>query len=168
VKVWLSSIAAGMALAFASGLALPLVRVPSESMEPSLQPGRLVLLEVAKPWLHRQWPAILAPGLDQIVVFRLPPERGLFIKRVVGLPGDRVRIVGGTFYRNGRAVTENFVKYRGSQSYNWPSSKSTRSITVPAGMVFVLGDNRPGSVDSRVFGSVPEANIIAYAVMELP
>ena len=75
-----------------------------------------------------------------------------YIKRVVGLPGDIVEVVGGELYVNGEVLIEPFESRPPDYSHYGP-------ITVPPGEVFVLGDNRSNSQDSHVIGTVPIRNI---------
>ncbi len=82
-----------------------------------------------------------------IVVMRNPKNTSVdYVKRVVGLPGDRVRLNGGTLFINGQAVSESFGPIH--------DEATTTERVVPEGYFFVLGDNRPISCDSREFGLV--------------
>src|ERR1035437_4777303 len=93
------------------------------------------------------------------VVFRSPPDpEKSYIKRVIGLPGDRVRIEGGQVYVNGRALVEDYVLT------DYPDYSSMDEKVVPPGRYFVLGDHRTSSSDSRAWGSVPRENIYGKAV----
>lgn len=84
----------------------------------------------------------------------------VFIKRVVGLPGDRIAMVAGQVLRNGQKETEPYtVQCAGAPSCEFPSA-----VTIPAGNYFVLGDNRPDSDDSRFWGPVPQADILGVVV----
>jgi signal peptidase I len=98
------------------------------------------------------------------VVFRYPPEPSKsYIKRVIGIPGDRIRIDAGQVYVNGRALAEDYVMDRGAGS--WPSPpEAPGERLVPPGQYFVLGDNRAFSSDSRSWGFVPRENIYGKAV----
>jgi signal peptidase I len=108
-----------------------------------------------------------------IAIFVYPNDRTLYyIKRVVALPGDKVRIQGRTVFVNNRPITldqdADFVTERGDNGpykVYWPTADKSRDyrLTVPPGEVFVLGDNRGASVDSRSFGSVPLMDVIGRA-----
>jgi signal peptidase I len=88
-----------------------------------------------------------------IVVLKLPDRANALVKRVIGVSGDRIKIVDGVLFVNDEAQNEDYVaeenKYITNPSYSMPE------ITVSDGCVFVLGDNRNGSADSREFGEVP-------------
>jgi signal peptidase I len=96
-----------------------------------------------------------------MVVFWYPldPTKS-YIKRVIGVPGDRVRIESGQVYVNGEALVENYVP----ESYRDNVSWKGKSDVVPAGEYFVLGDHRSSSSDSRSWGNVPREKIYGKAV----
>ncbi len=92
-----------------------------------------------------------------VVVFGRPPSEPTsikdLIKRVIGLPGDVIEARDGVVYINGKALVENYVD-SGDRTENLPRQ------TVPAGKLFVMGDNRNNSEDSRVFGPIPEKSVV--------
>jgi len=94
-----------------------------------------------------------------VIVFRYPldPSKS-FIKRVIGVAGDRVRIERGLVYLNGEPITEDYVP---PQYADWSSHLE---ITVPNGYYFMMGDNRNRSKDSREFGPVAERYVVGKAV----
>jgi signal peptidase I len=94
-----------------------------------------------------------------VVVFHYPrdPSKS-YIKRVVGLPGDRVRIVNGAVYVNGQALAEPYVPL------DYSDTRSLGETTIPPDCYFVLGDHRSMSNDSREFGPVPRKYIYGKAV----
>jgi len=155
-------------------------RVPSSSMVPTLEPGQRIIAN--RLATH--------PGLGDIVVFHPPagadndlgsqcgdPAQGpgraqpcdrparhassqTFVKRVVGLPGDTLRISGGYVYRNGVKETGAYI-----QSCPVPASCTfPQTITVPAGDYYMMGDNRGNSDDSRYWGPVSQSSIIGAAL----
>jgi len=96
------------------------------------------------------------------VVFWYPQDPSKsYIKRVIGLPGDRVRIDDGQVYVNGSALVEDYVPAENRDMSSW---RDGAEQTVPADRYFVLGDHRNSSSDSRSWGYVPRANIYGKAV----
>ena len=96
---------------------------------------------------------------SDIVVFWYPRDSSKsFIKRVIGVPGDRIEILRGRVLRNGEPVDEPYVlpQYFDFESY--------RTVTVPDGYYYVLGDHRNSSNDSRSWGLVPQRNIFGKAI----
>ena len=89
------------------------------------------------------------------------PSSQTFIKRVVGLPGDTIRIVDGHVIRNGRREADSYiVRCNGDVACTFP-----QTITIPRGDYYMMGDNRPDSEDSRFWGPVPRAWIIGKAFL---
>jgi signal peptidase I len=125
--------------------------IPSGSMEPTLMVNDRIL--VAK-FLYRFEP--IARG--DVIVFRYPlnPQRD-FVKRVMGLPGERAQLKEGVVYVNGQRISEKGYTIKADFGNYGP-------VTVPQGQFFVLGDNRNNSEDSRFFGYVPRDNIIGKAI----
>ncbi len=96
------------------------------------------------------------PGYGDIIAFTDPldPSREL-LKRVIGVPGDTIELDGGQIIRNGEPLDEPYVVNRGG--------RSIKPVKVPEDSYYVLGDNRPGSSDSRSWGFVPGDHIIGRA-----
>jgi signal peptidase I len=96
------------------------------------------------------------------VVFWYPQDTSKsYIKRVIGIPGDRLRIDDGHVYVNGKELIENYVPPENRDDSSW---RDGREVTVPPNDYFVLGDHRNQSSDSRMWGWVPRANIYGKAV----
>jgi signal peptidase I len=130
------------------------VRVRSSSMIPTLRSGDQILV---MKWGHRAH----HPHRRDIIAFHAPHSSELLIKRVVGVAGDTVGIADGVLVVNRKRVHESFVAYRLTDStYFGP-------VRVPAGSVFVMGDNRSDSVDSRSFGPVPLSRIVGRVVLRI-
>jgi signal peptidase I len=165
---WLVTIALAIAfvLAFEAQVAKP-YRIPSPSMEPTLHcakpvafcQGRFNDRVIANRLAYR----FADPKRGQIVVFEAPtaakrcgPGDGgsTFVKRIIGLPGERVSERDGVVFVNGRRLVEPYVDagLRGRETASWPR--------VTRGHYFVLGDNRTHSCDSRTWGTVPRGNLI--------
>jgi signal peptidase I len=128
------------------------VKVEGGSMEPGLEDQeRIFINKIVYRWEH------ISRG--DIVVFHYPRDpRKSFIKRVIGLPGDRVRIAFGHVYLNGRAVEEPYVPEDFLDTRSYPET------VIPADSYFVLGDHRSMSNDSRDFGPVQHSYIYGKAV----
>jgi signal peptidase I len=128
------------------------VKVEGGSMEPGLEDQERIFINK----LVYRWEDI---GRSDIVVFRYPRDpRKSFIKRVIGLPGDHVRISFGHVYVNGRLVPEPYVPDDFLDTRSYPDS------VIPANSYFVLGDHRSMSNDSRDFGPVSRSYIYGKAV----
>ncbi len=169
-------------------------RIPSGSMLPTLLIGDFILVNkftygIRLPVVDRKIVEIGAPQRGDIVVFRYPEDPSVpFIKRVVGLPGDRIGYFHKTLYVNGKEVPQVPAgSYRGSGSgavmtgadvrrealqpvaheiLVQPSAPSVEGeMVVPDGHYFVMGDNRDNSRDSRYWGTVPDANLIGKAFL---
>ncbi|MCF4114021.1 MULTISPECIES: signal peptidase I [Dethiosulfovibrio] len=119
--------------------------IPSGSMIPTLLPGDRVLV-------CKFWYALQEPERGQIFVFKYPvdPKRD-FVKRIIGLPGDRVAIRQGEVFINGKPIEEPYIGF--------PDAYIMDEVKVPEDHYFAMGDNRPNSQDSRFWGFVPEDNI---------
>lgn len=126
------------------------IRVESVSMEPLLYAGDFVLVNKAVYFFDK------VPQRGDIVVFRYPPdpEATPYIKRVIGLPGDQVRIAATQVFVNGELMDEPYLREPTARGGEW---------IVPGNQLFVMGDNRNNSSDSRSWGFVPLENLIGRA-----
>lgn len=125
-------------------------RVYGQSMEPNLHTNQRLVIEKLSYHFH-------GPRRGDVVVLHDPggsPE--LLIKRVVGLPGERITIADGRVYIDGKSLDEPYLTQ--------PTQGGGRSWVVPPLHVFVMGDNRSASRDSRIFGPVPLSQIVGHAV----
>ena len=123
-------------------------RVQGQSMEPNLHANQRLVVEKISYRFHK-------PRRGDVVVLKCSAQGELLIKRVVALPGEQVEIKGGQLYVNGCALDEPYPTQ--------PSSHDYGPTVVPPRHVFVLGDNRSFSNDSRAFGPVPFENIVGRA-----
>jgi signal peptidase I len=143
------------------GFVRPVVASPfyvgSESMVPTLKVWDRVLINKLAYDLEE-------PQRGDIVLFESPDggEEPL-IKRVVGLPGDRLELRNGELFINGERVEESYLERR-SCARGMPKTCSFGPKSVPQNHVFMMGDNRTNSLDSRFFGPVPEENLIGEAL----
>jgi signal peptidase I len=125
------------------------IRVDGFSMEPTLRNGEFVIVNKLAYKLG-------SPSVGDVIVFRYPRDPSQeYIKRVVGLPGDQVKIVGGQVIVNGKPLDEPYIASPPRYNSEWE---------VPQGGLFVLGDNRNNSSDSHNWGPVPLENIIGKAL----
>ncbi len=170
-------VAAALALAF-KGFVFQIYHVPSASMEDTVVAGDYVLVNKFAYGVHDgPWKRVL-PYRDltrgDVVVFRYPPEPERdFVKRVAGLPRDRVAIDEKTLRVNGAVVTEPYVVHRDAGTFGAgaPPTLKRRDnlgpIEVEERRFFALGDNRDESQDSRFWGSVPLAHLEGRAAVVL-
>ena len=164
--------------------------IPSSSMEDTLLIGDHVFVDrvvVAPP---SRWMGPLVPyrGVrdGDIIVFLSPAEPGLYVvKRIIGTPGDRIRLRDGVVYRNGQPLKEPYVLRNGTYDPyrdNFPTVAPSDGVitpewrltlgshivndelVVPPGRYFAMGDNRDVSYDSRYWGFIPQENIIGRPV----
>jgi signal peptidase I len=163
-------------------------RIPSESMERTLLVGDFLLVNKSLYASSGVWHTIL-PYQEikrgDVVVFHFPldPSQPL-VKRVIGLPGDRIHIQSGQVYINGKQLNEPYVVFENSDSdtfrdrfpttiYSdpgidpqwWQEMRqrvSNGDLIVPPGHYFVMGDNRNHSRDSRYWGFVPRKNMMGH------
>ena len=127
--------------------------IPSGSMIPTLQINDRVLVN---KFIYR----FTEPERGDIVVFEsVESSDEDLIKRVVGLPGDEIAVRGGKLFVNGEPQKESYTNKK------LPDMTSFAQTTVPEGHVFVMGDNRGNSQDSRVFGPLPQENIEGEAFL---
>lgn len=128
-------------------------QVKGLSMYPTFNDKELILTDKVSYRLHE-------PERDDVIVFKAPTNPDYdYIKRVIGLPGDKVMIKNRQVYINGNLFEEVYLP-EGTITTGGTYLPEGKEITVPAGSLFVLGDNRSGSSDSRSWGFVKESEII--------
>lgn len=126
-------------------------KVEMGSMIPTIQPNERILVN---KFLYRFRP----PQKGDIVTFNSPVEPRVLVKRIVAVEGDRIYIKKGKVYVNGKLLQESYVENHDSYTTFGPE-------TIPKGKIFVMGDNRPNSRDSRSFGSVSKKNLLGKAFL---
>lgn len=161
-------------------------RIPSGSMLPTLIVGDFILVNkfaygLRLPVLERKVFAIGDPERGDVVVFRYPPKPSVdYIKRVVGLPGDKIEYRDKRLYINGDPVEttalanedeamQAFQEQLGEALHQIQIMPSRPiidgAVIVPPGHYFVMGDNRDNSADSRMWGFVPDENLLGRAFL---
>ncbi len=119
-------------------------RVKGASMIPNYKDNELMLVEKVSYKVYK-------PSRGDVIVFQAPGQRKVsFIKRVIGLPGESIKIQNGNIYINGRKLNESYEPQRTDGNVN---------LTLGPDEFFVLGDNRVGSSDSRTFGPIKKDSI---------
>jgi len=127
--------------------------VEGSSMEPNFHDREFILINKISYQLY-------APKRFDVVVFRNPRDPSVFfIKRIIGLPGENVKIENDQIYINGTILTENFISSQ-SETLISDSKLNVLDITLGANELFVLGDNRDESLDSRELGPLKKINIV--------
>lgn len=154
-------------------------RVDGLSMEPSLDSGQMLLVNRQMyfnfdandvlnilPFVDREGENVVyplhPPQRGDIVVFEPPVGRTSkpYIKRIVGLPGETITIHDGGVYIDGERLDEPYLQ---GTSTSWPNGDPNREVVVPEDHLFVLGDNRNNSTDSRSFGVISNDSLIGKA-----
>lgn len=151
----------GIAIVVAFGVQHYIFRpfiVSGSSMDPSFKNGDYLIVDEISYDFH-------TPERGDVVIFKAPPEpTKYYIKRVIGLPGDTVKITDGKItitnatHPDGFTLSETFITHPRADNL---------TKTVPADQYFVMGDNRSGSFDSRSWGMLPVANIRGRALLRL-
>ncbi|MEO7218327.1 MAG: signal peptidase I [Gemmatimonadaceae bacterium] len=166
-------------------LVVEMYKIPTASMQRTLLVGDFLVVNKMIygpeiPFTHYKLPGLHQPRRGDVIVFKWPTDpRVNFVKRVVGVPGDTLQMANGVLSRNGRTLKEGYVTHtasdadmaadefrwqrdylvksaRASETY-WPSRNNWGPLVVPPSKLFVLGDNRDNSLDSRYWGFVPDS-----------
>ena len=162
-------------------------QIPSRSMVPTLLAGDYILVNkwiygIRLPAVRTKIFSVSSPKRGDVMVFFPPHQERYFIKRVVGLPGDKVSVIQGVLFVNGEKMQQTALPIEsymprsvvmeenltGVEHLMQKRLSPTRismnfSATVPEGHYFMMGDNRDDSSDSRVWGPVAEENIVGKA-----
>ena len=168
-------------------------KIPTGSMENTLMVGDFLLVNklaygAEVPFTHDRLPALEHPHRGDVIVFDWPvdPTKN-FVKRLVGLPGDTLAMHDGVLIRNGRTVSEHYVRREApdmdpaGEEFVWqrdylvrsagaatsyhPSRNNWGPLVVPPKHYFVLGDNRDDSLDSRYWGFVPDSLVTGRPIL---
>jgi len=148
-------------------------KIPSGSMKPTLQIGDHILVSkfnygIKLPFLRTTLIPVGAPQRGDIVVFIYPEDRSKdFIKRLIGLPGDTIEIRNKKIFINGLPYSDKHGVY--VDNLVIPGAVQPRDnfgpVTVPEGSLFVMGDNRDESYDSRFWGFVSKKDVLGKALI---
>ena len=142
-------------------------KIPSGSMEPTLLVGDHILVNkflygVKIPFTNATLIPVSEPKRGDVIVFIYPVDKSKdFIKRVIGLPGDKIEIIGKKIHINGREWEDEkgFYSDQGRGAARYEGKTNFGPVTVPEGHLFVMGDNRNHSYDSRFWGFVPVSSV---------
>lgn len=133
-------------------------QVKGGSMEPNFHDGEYILTDKISYRFGD-------PQLGDVVVFKSPQNKEIdYIKRIIGVPGDRVQLLKGVFYINGKKLEENYIPPE-NFLYGGSFLREGEEIVVPNNHYFVVGDNRPRSSDSREWGPIEKTDIIGRSFM---
>jgi signal peptidase I len=148
-------------------------KIPSGSMKPTLQIGDHILVSkfnygIKLPFLRTTLIPVGAPQRGDIVVFIYPEDRSKdFIKRLIGIPGDTIEIRNKKIFINGLPYSDKHGVY--VDNFVIPGAVQPRDnfgpVTVPEGSLFVMGDNRDESYDSRFWGFVSQKDVLGKALI---
>jgi signal peptidase I len=166
-------------------LVVEMYKIPTPSMQRTLLVGDFLVVNKMVygpelPFTNIKLPGIRQPRRGDVIVFKWPSDPSInFVKRVVGIPGDTLLMRNGVLQRNGLPLKESYVthtsadadmavdEFRWQRDYlvksaqasaaYWPSRNNWGPLVVPPHDLFVLGDNRDNSLDSRYWGFVPDS-----------
>jgi len=170
IREWVESILIAIVIAlFIREFVVQAFKIPSGSMIPTFQIGDRIFVNkfiygARIPFTDIRLPAVRQPHRGDIVVFKAPetPKKD-FVKRLIGLEGEKVLIKEGHIYVNGEIVDDPDI--RGFYYYNRGDyGKEGEEIVVPKDSYYVLGDNSANSRDSRYWGFFPKKSLIGKAI----
>lgn len=169
LREYAETIVIALAIAlFVRSFVIQAFKIPSSSMEPTLLVGDHILVNkfiygIRIPLIGKRLVTFAQPRRGDVIVFVFPRDRSKdYIKRVIGLPGERLEIKERKIYIDDRPIDDPWGVYS-----EWgPSLRDNFGpITVPEGCLFVMGDNRDNSEDSRYWGFVPIDDVLGKAVI---
>lgn len=142
-------------------------KIPTTSMVPALMPGDKIFVSRLSygpklPFTNIRLPGTHKPSRGEVVVFIPPHDRKkAYIKRLIGLPGDKILIKDGNIYVNGKVESDPRI----ARNYYYSQSDYGRAeVTVPPGKYYFLGDNSIASQDSRFWGFADGSDVVGKAI----
>lgn len=174
VREYAEAIAIAILLAlFIRTFVVQAFKIPSGSMLPTLMIGDHLLVNkfiygIRVPFSGKVLVPLKDPKSGDIIVFKFPKDRSIdYIKRVMGVPGDKIEVKNKKVYRNDKLAEDPFAHFTSTTIL--PGSVSPKDnfgpITVPEGKYFVMGDNRDNSSDSRFWGFVETNDVLGKAMI---
>jgi signal peptidase I len=167
IREYTEIIVLAVALAlFARTFFIQAFRIPSESMEKTLLVGDFLfankLIYGPKiPFLNARLPGVRDPQPGDIIIFKYPGDgKTDYIKRCVAVAGQTVELKGANLYVDGVLQDESYSQYKDIPGYN----RQYGPYTIPEGHIFMMGDNRDNSADSRAWGPLPLDLVIGKAM----
>jgi signal peptidase I len=167
VREYTETIIIALAIAlFVRSFVVQAFKIPSSSMEPTLLVGDHILVNkfiygIRVPLINKKLSSFTQPRRGDVIVFIFPRDRSKdFIKRVIGQPGDKVEVKGREIYINDRSIEDRWGVYTTESPSDY---RNYGPEVVPPGSLFVMGDNRDNSEDSRYWGFVPLDDVLGKA-----
>ena len=150
---------------FATTFVIQAFKIPTGSMESNLLIGDHLLVNKFVYGVHGGWIAKILPYKElkrgDVIVFKYPNSPDVaYVKRLIGLPGEKLEVIGRTVHINGEPLKEDYTQYLDQGSVY----DRTGPFQIPEGSYFAMGDNRDNSQDSRYWGFVPRDHIIGKAL----
>jgi len=169
LREWTESIIIAFVLAmFVRTFFIQAYKIPTQSMVPTLIPHDKIFVSkivygARMPFLGMRLPGLRKPRRGDVVVFIEPTERKkVYVKRLIGFPGEKVEIRYGSVYINGAVVEDPRIS---KNFYYNEVPYGEGAITIPSGYFFVMGDNSANSYDGRKFGPVPLRDLLGEALL---
>jgi len=130
-------------------------KIKGESMHPNFPDGEYLLTEKISYYLHD-------PQRGDVIVFKPPISEDEFIKRIIGLPGETISIKNGYIYIDGKELKEDYIS-PSVLTFSGSFLTEGKEYKIPEGLYFAIGDNRPHSSDSRMWGPIDKKSMAGKA-----